>query len=291
MRTLLVILALSLPSLWAQPTSNVTLSNGIQLRIASNSDKGNPGHLTTEMKPAARNSVYRIHRDESGLAVYAYELAVDPLPDGEHFQIIAKPADEVFAAKFPDADGGKPTPTLPHQIESVPLTTGGRMTIEIPTNPGWFEHRTDTVSIGFVAKATQSAPQFRFVALKVTIDGRQPPMYSTGATVAGRYVMFYIPGRGGYFFSTEPVADRPFIPAGTADGVTLKFTIDNEEYICSADAPILLGSERGQVWVYYNRRYRLTANLARRNRDLRGHPAFFTAASDSLDLWLPGNQR
>jgi len=287
MRILPVILALSLPSLWAQGTSNVTLSNGVQLRIASNSDKGNPGHLTVEMKPAARNSVYRIIRDESGLAVYAYELMVDPLPDGEHFQIVAKPADEVFAAKFPDADGGKPTPTLQHQIESVPLTTGGRMTIEIPTNPGWFEHRTDTVYIGLVAKAVQAAPRLRFVALKVTIDGKQPPMYSTGTTVSGRYLMFYIPGRGGYFFSTEPVQDHLFVPAGTVDGVTLKFTIDNEEFVCGADAPILLNAERGSVWVYHDRRYRLTANLARQNRDLRGPAAFFTAGSDSLDVWLP----
>ncbi|HYL72676.1 MAG TPA: hypothetical protein VEU96_00640 [Bryobacteraceae bacterium] len=285
MRTLPAILALSFPSLWAQATSTVSLGNGVQLRIASNSDKGNPGHLTTEMKPAARNSVYRIHRDESGLAVYAYELVVDPLPDGEHFQIVAKPADEVFAAKFPYADGGKPTPTLQHQIESVPLTTGGRMTIEIPTNPGWFEHRTDTVFIGFIAKVAQAAPQFRFVALKVAIDGKQPPMYSTGTTVSGRYAMFYIPGRGGYFFSTEPVENHPFVPAATVDGVTLKFTIDNEEFVCSSDAPILMRSDRGKIWVYHDRGYRLTGNLTRQNR--RGPTTFFTAASDSLEYWLP----
>jgi hypothetical protein len=286
MRTVPGILLLFAVTCLGQVSSTVSLSNGIQLRIATNSDKGNPGNLKTELKPASENSVYRIFRDESGLAVYAYELAVDPLPDGDHFQIVAKPADEVFAAKFPNADGGKPTPTLARPIESVPLVSGGRLTIEIPTNPGWFEHRTDTIHIGFIAKGAQATPRLRFVSLKVAIDGKPAPIYSSGAMVSGRYVMFYIPGRGGYFFSTEPVETRPFIPAGMADGVTLKFTINNEAYVCSADAPILLDAERGQIWLYYDPRYRLTGNLTRQNRNPRASGEFFTAASDTLDLWL-----
>ena len=84
------------------------------------------------MKPATGNSVYRILRDDTGLAVWAYELVVDRLPDGDHFQIVAKPAGQEFAAKFPNADGGKPTPTFPIPIESPPLGAGGTFTDRYP---------------------------------------------------------------------------------------------------------------------------------------------------------------
>ena len=49
--------------------------------------------------------------------------------------------------------------------------------------------------------------------------------------------MFYIPGHGGYFFSTEPVDQPPFLGVGVVDGKHLTFTIDNETYDCTAQRP------------------------------------------------------
>jgi len=265
----------------------ISLSNGIQVRILSDPPVEASGHLKAEMKPATGNSVFRVFRDESGLAVYAYELVVDRLPDGTHFQVIAKPAGEEFAAKFPNADGGKPTPTLPRPFESTPLPSGGRFTVEIPTNPGWFEHRTDTVVVGFGVSAAESLPLLRFAGLQVRIGGDGTPVYASGSVVAGRYVMFYIPGRGGYFFSTEVVQGRPFVQAATVDGTHMKFVINNESYECAAEAPILVQNQRGQIWVYRDRAYKPGGNLTKHTASTNAGPEFFTAASDSLDWWLP----
>jgi hypothetical protein len=291
-RLAFALLAISLSTAFPQDSSVVSLSNGVQLRItAAAIPADSEHHLKAEFKAATGNSVYRVFRDDTGLAVYAYELVVDRLADGNHFQIAAKPAGQDFATKFPNADGGKPTPTLSQTLQSPPLNSGGRFTVEIPTNPGWFEHRTDTVQIGFGGGGTnrggQSAPLLRFAGVKVSINGAAVPILDPGAVVSGRFVMFYIPEKGGYFFSSQFVDSRAFIQAGVVDGTRLKFTIDNESYDVTADVPILVGSQRGQLWVYRDANYKPAGNLTKTDPNSRAAAGFFTAASDSLDWWLP----
>ena len=97
--------------------------------------------------------------------------------------------------------------------------------------------------------------------------------------------MFYIPKRGGYFFATLPVASRPFVQVGTVDRTRLKFNVDNEDFECTATAPILVQSDRGQIWVYHDPNYKPSGAWT------KDHPnspdEFFTGASDSLNWWLP----
>ena len=288
MRIVTTLLTLQLATCFAQVSSTLSLSNGIRLRITSNTGNGVGDSLKTEMKPATGNSIYRILHDESGLAVYAYELVVDRLPDGEHFQIVAKPAGEEFAAKFPNADGGKPTPTMSVPIESPPLGAGSRFSIEIPTNPGLFEHRTDIVEVQPSTRGdagTPPAPMIRFVDLKVAINGKPVPTNGPGANVSAQYTMFYIPKRGGYFFSTQPVESRAFVQIGDVDRTRLKFNVDNEDFECVAAAPILTQFERGQIWVYHDPQYKPTGTWTKSNP--KSPDEFFTAASDSLNWWLP----
>ena len=291
MRILTTLLAFQLTICLAQTSSTISLSNGIRLKVTASTGTDTPDALKVEMKPATGNSMYRMFRDESGLVVWAYELVVDRLPDGDHFQIIAKPAGQEFAAKFPNADGGKPTPTLSIPIESPPLGAGGRFTIDIPTNPGLFEHRTDTVQVqpdprgDAGSPGAPAAPQIRFAGLKVSIASNPLPANGPSAMVYGPYTMFYIPKRGGYFFSIQPEASRPFVQVGDVDHNRLKFTIDNEDYECISTVNILTQSDRGQIWVYHDPQYKPAGNWTKSNT--KSADEFFTAASDSLNWWLP----
>lgn len=288
MRILKALLTLHFAACCAEVSSGISLSNGVRLTIIADSGNAAAGPLKVELKPASGNSVFRVFRDETGLVVYAYELAVERLPDGEHFQIIARPAGDRFAAMFPDADGGKPVPSMSKPLESRPLGSGGRFTVEVPTNPGLAEHRTDTVQILFGGSTeAPSTSRLRFVALKISINGKPVPIHSAGSTVSGQYAMFYIPGRGAYYFSTEQVEKHPFIQAGTVDGTRLQFTIDNESYDCSSKSPILVQTERGPVWVYRDPDFKPVGNLTKSKSNPLLVDEFFTAASDSLDWWLP----
>lgn len=291
MRILTALVVLQLATCLAQTSSTISLSNGIRLKVTANTGSSAGDSLKVEMKPATGNSIYRMLRDDSGLAVWAYELVVDRLPDGDHFQIVAKPAGQEFAAKFPDADGGKPTPTFPIPIESPPLGAGGTFTVDIPTNPGLFEHRTDTVQVQPDPRGdprsqpgAQMMPMIRFVGLRVSINGNPIPSNGPGAMVYGPFAMFYIPKRGGYFFSTQPVTSRPFVQVGDVDHNRLKFTIDNEDYESVSTVPILTQSDRGQIWVYHDPQYKPAGNWTKSNP--KSADEFFTAASDSLNWWL-----
>lgn len=274
----------------AQVSADVALSNGVQVSIAAGSDNGTPVKLKTDLEPASGDSFYRIFRDENNLAVFAYELEVTRTSDGDDFRVLAKPATEGFAASFPNADGGKPTPTLSTTLESPVLHPGQNFTIPVSTNPGLGQTLIDTVHVvlhepGTANNVTAGEARIRFDSLKVSIQGKLASPSGAGADVAGRYAMFYLPGHGGYFFSANASEPPPFVQAGVVDGKRLTFTIDNEMYDCAANTAILVHAERGQLWVYHNPNYRPAGNWTKTDVS-DGHEQFFTAASDSLRWWM-----
>jgi hypothetical protein len=286
-----VSLLASIPG-WAQVSSNVALSNGVQLSIVTRAAEGTPVALKASLEPATGESFYRIFRDQNNLAVFAYELAVARTPDGQQFRVTAKAATTDFAARFPNADGGKPTPTLSAPLESPLLSSGNKFDIPISSDPGLHQTLTDTVQIRLnqrgVATSVEGAEkteQIRFSSLKVFINSQPASPTGSGAAVAGRFAMFYIPGRGGYFFATEPVTQLPFQQIGVADGRHLKFTVENDNYDCASDAPILLHSERGQLWVYHDPNYKPRGNWTTSD-PTSSRQEFYTAAADSVQWWL-----
>ncbi len=290
MRLTLLLLAVA-ASCFAQVSAQVSLSNGTQVTITTRSDTATPVALKTSLEPASGNSFYRIFRDENNLAVFAYELEVARTADGQNFRITGKPATEAFAARFPNADGGKPTPTLSSPLESSLLGSGERFTIPIPSDPGLGQNLTDTIQIllgqrGAAPDGPAASAQIRFAGLKVYIQGKSATPTGAGADVSGRYAMFYIPGHGGYFFSNEPVAERPFVQGAVVDGKHLTLTIDNETYDCTASAPILVHADRGQLWVYHDPNYKPAGNWTQTD-PASVKDEFFTAASDSMQWWLP----
>ena len=288
MRILIALLLMPAAGSFAQLSSSVSLSNGVQLRIATTSTS-----LKAQLEPASGNSFYHIFRDENDLAVFAYELAVDRTPDGEQFRITAVPAGSEFAARFPNADGGKPTPTVSEALESPLLASGGQFTVDIPTNPGLSENVTDTIQIQInqrgapVSDADTQAARLRFAGLKVYINGKLVSPSGAGAVVLGRYTMFYLPGRGAFFFSTEPMGRRAFVQIGSVDRTNLQFTLENENYACKSDAQILVHSAQGELWVYHDPNYKPAGNWTKSFPTNGSQDEFFAAASDSLDWWLP----
>ncbi len=280
-----------LPAAWGQASAVVSLSNGVQLRVAV---RGAGTSLKADMEPASGNSFYRIFRDENNLDVFAYEIVVNRTADGERFHVIARPVGAEFATRFPNSDGGKPVPTLSAPRDSEFLASGRRFDVEIPTNPGTRENRTDSIQVTINRRGaatqdsgTPSSGRLRFVNLQVSVQGHAVSAPGPGAIVSGIYAMFYLPGRGGYFFSTQQVDKLPFTHVGSVDRAVLRFTVDNENIECTSETPILTQSERGEVWVYHDPNYKPEGNWTKTNPASGSGDEFFTAASDSLKWWLP----
>ncbi len=281
----------ALASCAAQISSTVTLSNGVQLEVVSN--LGTPTGqqtITVEMVRASGKSFYRIFRDQSRLAVFAYELVVDLVSNGERLSVVAKPVETEFAARFPAADGGKPVPTLSSDQQAGMLASGQSADIGLFELQGMGLKVIDTVRMRLDQKQGAASGRIQFSGLRVSLGGKQVSG-TVPAAVSGRYAMFYIPGRGGFFFAIEqPPPDRPFIQAGTIDHNRMRFTIDNENYEAVASAPIVANPDTADLWVYHDPSYQPEGNWTQNLRSgTAGSSAasdFFTAASDSLAWWF-----
>ncbi len=285
----LMVISLFAAAAGAQPSPVMSLSNGIRLSIAASFPDLQPGvpPLKPELAPASGDSFYRIFWDQNQLAVFAYEIAVTRMPDNARFNILMRPAGDEFARRFPKADGGKPVPTIPGDRSLPPVRAGERASIELFDLPP-IGRVIDRIEIGANASATaDSNDRLRFSNMTVYINGVRAASGAAMKAVIGKYAMFYIPGRGGYFFSTDPPAGRPFVHTGLVDGVRMRFTVDNDAYDCVASAPILLQAKQGELWVYHDPNYRPGGNLTNSSATAPAPNVFFAAAADTLNWWLP----
>jgi hypothetical protein len=281
---------------WSQASSTLSLDNGLRLSI--NASLGVPAEsapLKINMFRATGDSFYRVFRDQNDLAIFAYELEVSRGSGEDEFSLTAKPAEDAFASRFPGTDGGKPVPTLSTSQEFV-LTSGGIAEIGLFALEGQGLRVVDVARVALiqpgvaevVSPSDEPSTLFRFSGLQVSIDGT-PVKPGFGGTVIGKYAMFYIPGRGAYFFSTDAAPPGSFTKAGSVDHDRMRFTLDNEVFDCAADAAILTGPDAGEIWVYHDPGYKPTGDWTTLRRDPEQvafeHP--FAAAADSLQWWLP----
>jgi hypothetical protein len=280
-------LALLLASLVSAET--VALSNGVQVQIATSF--GNPTGMqtiTVDMQRASGNSFYRVFRDQNHLAVFAYELELRLAGSGDRVIINAKPAANEFYAKFPQADNGKPTPTFSEDHPST-IASGQSTAIGVFELEGMGLRVVDTVRVQLDVKSSAAGGRLRFSGLQVyasrkLISGEAP------SSVSGKFAMFYVPGRGGFFFSTDAVPGKPFVVAGSINKNKMQFTVDNEVYDVVATTPILSNPDTGEVWIYHDPAYKPAGNWTQDLHSGNAAPSadsdFFIAASDSLSWWL-----
>jgi hypothetical protein len=282
----------------AQTSSTLAVSNGLELRISATlGDPTGQQSIKVEFSRASGNSFYRIFRDQNNLAVFAYELVVNRNDEGTEFALAAKPVETEFAARFPQADGGKPVPTLSTDQNFTALRSGSRAQVGLFELTGLGLKVIDTIEVrvaqgGAAADVPLGAAQtrLRFSGLKVSINRTVAAAAAAHASVSGRYLMFYVPGRGAYFFSTSQPTQNGFLKAGSVEDSHLQFTWDNEIYDCVSESPILAGVRTGELWVYHDPNYKPSGNWTSppdAAASSGATPGFFAAASDSLSWWLP----
>jgi len=274
----------------AQVSSIVSLSSGIQLEIKANfGDPTGEQTLRVEMARASGDSFYRIFYDQNKLAIFAYELAVErAVSDPNALHLTAKPAETEFASRYPNADAGKPVPSLSSDHEFGPLISGKSADLGLFEIPGMGMKVSETIRVTTNQTAGTAGP-LRLSDLHISIDRTPIPGAPPPSAVSGRYVMFYIPGKGGYFFASEPVTGRPFVNAGTIDHNHMRFNVENTDYDCTTGTAVLTHADSGELWVYHDPAYQPTGNWTLDPQSLTHSAAdeIFTAASDSLSWWLP----
>ena len=276
----------------AQSSSTITLSNGVQLRVEANFGQPTGQQtLKVEMARASGDSFYRIFRDQNGLAVFAYELGVSLSDSGAEVEFAAKPVETEFATKFPNADGGKPVPTL-SEVRNLPPLDSGSSEIGLFELEGVGLRVIDTVSVDLESSGTGGGAgpdRIHLAGLTLKINDAALRANGPRGSVTGRYAMIYLPDRGAFILSAQPVTSPGFVKVGSIDGTRLSFTWNNETIQADAIAPILGGSGGGELWVNFDASFRPGGNWTKsRTADgVAEGDEFFAAASDSLSWWLP----
>jgi hypothetical protein len=282
----IALLTSTFPAL-AQPPVSIALNNGVRLRIDTSIGQPNgTATVSTSMLPASGDSFFRVFRDQNNLTQYTYELVIDRPDGGDEFHLVVKPAGERFAQVAPQADGGKPVPTVPDAKDMGILHSGVPIAFPVFNLPGSGIDVVDTVQLTLESPSTGG---LRFDGLKVYIN-RTLAAPAAAGVVSGRFAMFYIPGHGGYFFSSAPVPGKPFVEAGWFDNARMQFTVDNTTYDCVNNSSFLTQNERGEAWVYHDPNYKPEGNWTKPLNDpgdLTRPPQFFTAGSNTLAWWIP----
>ena len=274
----------------AQDGTAINLSNGVNVVIARADSRPNP-KITTEFAPATGRSFYRIFRDENRLAIFAYEFAVARSADGRQLLLTVKPAGTEFGERYPSIDGGKPTPTLPAAREFPPLDSGGRAEVLVLEDTPSGDKITDVITVRLqtasgvnpAGQSTRPAGALRFVNMQVYANRQLVSPANATYSVAGKYAMFYLPGKGGYFFAAAEPEVEGFVKAGWVDGARMQFTLDNEVFDCTADATIST-EQRTELWVRHDAQYRPEGNWTQPAETNR--VGYFAAAADTLHWWL-----
>ena len=247
--------------------------------------------LKTSLEPATGNSFYRIFRDENNLAVFAYELEVARTADGLNFRVTAKAATEAFATRFPNADGGKPTPTLSSPLESPLLNSGEKV-----HHPRPFQSRARTEPHRYgpdPAGPARSGERWRGELGADSFRGPESlhprkvgdPFRRRRRCVGSiRHVLY---PRTRRLFLLQRARGSAAVRTGGGGGrqasdaspSTMKPTI------APRARPILVHADRGQLWVYHDPNYKPAGNWTKAIR-ANVKDEYFTAASDSMQWWL-----
>ena len=154
----------------AQISATVSLSNGVQMQIKTKLGQPTGQTVNIEMVRATGDSFYRIFRDQNNLATFAYELVIHLDSSGNRLRAVAKPAETEFAARFPNADGGKPTPTLSSDLELGAIASGQSADIPLFELQGMGIRVIDTIRLKMDDNPATAAGQMRLSGLKITIN-------------------------------------------------------------------------------------------------------------------------
>ncbi len=247
----------------------VGFPNGTSLKIRT--QVGGAGYQVSSagMVVVDANTVHRMVMDNSGKIVFAYDLEAHLV--GHELTLRVKPLDQNYEQRlrreswFPKGsplDNNGRLYSFAKMREVPGVHAGDTVSLDLLSNPTTGDKITDLIqaslqSLNTPHQENAGADEFQLSRIRISIDGKpvtQDP--ATSASLTGAAAMIYLPGRGGYFFSREPVASYGFQRIGNVVGNQLLFTLGKELFMVMSEQPILKNAGASQVWVYHDPGYK-----------------------------------
>lgn len=245
-----------------------------------------PQAISNSLIPVQEGSFYRVFFDRSQKLVFAYELQVAGLEDGQGYRIHVKPVDDSFRRRYREAlwlrgwSDDQPLPTFAKSFDPRPVRIGDQLSIRLLHDTATDRTVSDILRLASPKQSSNTLPpatsgELRLSNLKVSVDGEPLGQQPSGG-VTGPYVMFYLPGHGAFFFSrTLPEGYPQFQGVGRADGAAITFSWQGRRYECVSDGPVTSDPGPMDLWVFVEPSFRRPGSGA-------GADAAYLSAAGSL---------
>ena len=270
-RSFAILAILSCSAAASAQVLGVGFSNGTSLQIRT--EVGGAGYQVSSAGMVVvgdpDNTVHRMVMDHAGKIVFAYDL--EARVAGHELTLRVKPLDPAYEQRlraekwFPKdnpLDNNGRLFSFARVRELPGVHAGDTVRLDLLANPTTGDKITDLIqpSLRALKVVPQDDPgrdEFQFARIRISIEGKpvtQEPL--TSASLTGAAAMIYLPGRGGYFFSREPVTSYGFQRIGNVVGNQLWFTIGKEQFFIASEQPILKHANTETVWVYHDPSYK-----------------------------------
>lgn len=275
------IVFLSLAAFAAEPlqemgTASMSLANGLRCTVTARTTREKTGVTSFGVRGSGTGEFFFREFEGKQGVVFAYEFHATRLDTSDGIRVVLRPVGE----RYTQLTGRRDVPTLAAERELPLLRLGDKALVDILENPTTGARIVDVIQVDTrptVPGVNPDAPGIHFSRTVVTINGTEAAR-STGGIWNDAITMFWIPGRGSYFFSRTPVKGYNFRQIGVVDGQRLTCSWDNDHIEVVSAVPI---SEVGQLWVYFDPR-KPASRWAGKNEK-----GFFQAGASTMSSFYP----
>ena len=271
-----ILLSVFALTLFAEPEYEIggagaQFNNGIRVNITARAGSFPMGEFGHGVRVRDNEAIYREFTEKKRV-VFAYTIEVRPLPQKGRLQVTIKPTGSEYARMGGNAEAA----TFTTLRELPPMWSGDKVTIDVLENPSTGQKITDTIEVFADAPRVDASEGIRFSGTRVVLNGKLITNNENGGVSGDGIVMFYIPGRGSYFFSREPVPGYEFAKVGVVVGRRMDFVWNGERYEVHSDTDI---SNARELWVLHDPR-KPTGKWFEKHED-----AFLQAAAGGMKMF------
>jgi len=280
------------------PNFSARLSNGVSVLFKT----------TTEPKSSFRSisgtirvnsmSINRVLVDRVERVFFGYDLELEPLNETKQYKVSIKPLDRGFAdgvaqsgtmREITGQSGASSTgASLLRFPQPQVVADGDTLVLDLLINRKTGVKLVDeiTISSGDVLERstpTDIRPASDFSLEDVRLSMKNQQLLINGELVAGgpdapgscegKFIFFYLPGRGRFVFSIKPQEGFAFRKIGVIHHNRISFSVGGDSYEWVSTAPILPTGGNWNLWVLHEPNYQPEYGFNPQDRLIKGTAA------------------
>ena len=243
-------------------------------------------------------SINRVLVDRVERVFFGYDLELEPLNETRQYKVSIKPLDRGFAqgvarsGTMREITGQSGTSSGDASLLRFPqpqiVADGDTLVLDLLINRKTGVKLVDEITIlsgDILARSTptDTGPAIDFSLDDVHLFMKDQQLLINGELVAGgpnapgscegKFIFFYLPGRGRFVFSIKPQEGLAFQKIGSIQTNRISFSVGGDSYEWVSGAPILPTGGHWNLWVLHEPNYQPEYGFTLQDRLIKGTAA------------------